>query len=178
MAPDNQITTNTPFDSGPDFTQSPAAATGVRDWLILEAIQQALDATQQFDGVYLSELPEQHGRSAQETRVAIVLPLDWQEVDDADGPTGVEDVVRMRYQLVLLVRNEDPVERDRDLDRLLGVCKNEIDGVELIPGQTFPGWTKLRSGKWEPAAAPERRMTVVGECAYLVVGDDQHDTEE
>lgn len=154
------------------------ASSGYRDWYVLEAIQALLEATHAFDNVYLSELPESRGRSAGELKVAVLEPNDWEELDESDDAADVQDTVRMRFKLTLMVREEDPALRDSEVDRLLNVCKNVIDGQQLVAGQTIPGWTKLKRAKWEPARAPERRMTVTGETAYWVDGETEHDETE
>jgi hypothetical protein len=173
----------TPFDAlppntAPDLLSDPEPAHGFRDWYVLEAIRDLLAETDAFDDVYLSELPDGRGRGAGELKVAILEPVDWDELDESDDPDDVQDTVRMRFRLTLIVREEDPVLRDREVDRLLNVCKNAIDGQPLVVGQTIPGWTKLRKGKWEKPITPERRMTITGETAYFVDGDDQHDETE
>jgi hypothetical protein len=174
-------TGSSPFDTGPlggGDMPTPAAAVGVRDWLVLVALKDALDATGAFDAVALSEEPEVHGRSAAETNLAVLSLLDWQEVDESDDPEDVQDTVRMRFALTLIVRRGEAAVRDGELDRLLGVAKNAINGKPLRDYQTIPGWTKLRGGRWADPKPPERRMTVIGETAYYVDGDDRHDTEE
>lgn len=167
-----------PPNTAPDLLSEPAPARGYRDWWVLEAIRDLLKETRQFDDVYLSGLPEQHGRSAGELKIAVLEPNDWEELDESDDPDDVQDTVRMRFKLTLIVRAEDPELRDREVDRLLNVAKNVIDGQPLVLGQTIQGWTKLRRGKWEPAKGIERRQAVTGETAYFVNGDDQHDETE
>lgn len=165
-----------PPNTAPDLLSEPEAPHGYRDWYVLEAIQALLQETRQFDAVYLSELPESRGQHAGELKVAVLEPTDWDESDDTDDPDDVQDTVRQRFKLTLMIRDDDPVARDREVDRLLSTCKNAINGQPLVPGQTIPGWTKLRRGKWEPARAPERRMTISGETAYFV--DGEHDETE
>jgi hypothetical protein len=167
-----------PPNSAPDLLSEPQPAHGYRDWYVLEAIRDLLQETRQFDDVYLSELPEARGRGAGELKVAVLEPNDWEELDESDDPDDVQDTVRMRFKLTIIVRAEDPELRDREVDRLVNICKNTIDGQPIVLGQTIPGWTKLRRGKWDPAKAPERRQTITGETAYWVDGETEHDETE
>lgn len=166
-----------PGNAGPDFIAEPTPVRG-RDWSILEAVQAALKETGEFDDVYLSDLPESRGRGAGELKLAIIEPQEWDEIDARDDPDDVEDTVQIKFRLTLIVRHGDPVSRDAEVDRLLNVAKNVVDSQTLVRGLTIPGWTKLRRGRWERAVAPERRMTITGETAYWVSGDDQHDEAE
>jgi|GEM_PF-6977298 len=169
---------NLPPNSGGDLVTPAPAEVGLRDYWILEAIRDLLLETNQFDDVYLSGLPENHGHSAAMLKVAVLEPAEWNEFDERDDPDDVQNTVRMQFRLTLLVRDEDPVQRDNEVDRLLGVCKNIIDGQDIIRESTIRGWNKLRKGKWERPVAPERRMTVVGEVAYFVDGETVHDELE
>lgn len=173
-APFNVITPN----NAPDLLSVPDPSHGYRDWWVLEAIRDRLQETRQFDDVCLSGLPDQHGRNAGELKVAVLEPNDWEELDESDDPADVQDTVRMRFKLTLIVRQEDPELRDREVDRLVNVCKNVIDGQPIVPLQVLPGWTKLRRGKWEPSKGIERRQTITGETAYFVDGETEHDETE
>ena len=167
-----------PPNTAPDLLSEPPPEHGQRDWYVLEAIRDRLAETNAFDDVYLSGLPDGQGRGAGELKVAILEPADWDELDESDDEADVQDTVRVRFRLTLIVREEDPELRDREVDRLLNVAKNAINGQPLVPDQTIPGWTKLRKGKWEKAVTPERRMTVAGETAYWVDGETSHDETE
>lgn len=156
----------------------------LRDWAVLAAIRDALEATGAFDAVALGAEPEAQGLAASVGKLAVVAPMDWEEVDDADGIDAVDAVddarntVRLRFRLTIVVREGDVEARGSELDRLVGVAKNAIDGRALIPGGTIPGWTKLRRGTWQDPRSPEWRQVIVGETAYLVDGDDMHNEDE
>lgn len=170
-----------PFNSS-DLSAAPSPPQGLRDWHVLEGVRDLLAATNEFDGVGLSELPETQGVGAGVIKLAIVSPLDWEEIDETDDEADVQDTIRVRFTLTLLVRIDDAALRDNETDRLLCVCKNALDGRPLVmrggESATIPGWTKLRRGRWEKAVPPERRMTVLGESTYWIDGDDGHDEED
>lgn len=150
-----------------------------RDADIIDAIIAALRATKAFDEVAWGETPERWGRGADKSALATVEPSGWQEIDEWDDEpddSGLGYTVRSTFTLTLYSRSSDPRTRDRRVDRLLNVAKNAIDG-NGFGGLTIPDLTLLRSGKYQPAANPERRMIVVGEYAYLVDGSPNHDTD-
>jgi len=154
-----------PFDGGPNTVDPTSPPGGCRDWFVLEAIAAALEATQQFDAVTLSVLPEVEGRGASQTKLAAVLPVDWQEVDESGDPDDVQDTVRLSFALVILVRDGDAVTRDREGRPAPGRLQERDRRGRPDPRADDPGWTKLRRGKWQDAVAPERRMVVTGESA-------------
>lgn len=145
-----------------------------RDYDVLQDIADRLTATNQFDGVWLSGLPEDRGRPAGDLNAAVVSPRDWTEDDAHQDVAGAVNTRQVKYDLTLIVRREDAEIRDRELDRLLNVAQNALDGVAFLDICIAP-WSKLTRGKHERPAAPERRMSVTGAYAYHVIGDDNHD---
>ncbi|WP_422932040.1 hypothetical protein [Singulisphaera sp. PoT] len=161
----------------PGNVENPQATSG-RDWLILEDIARRLDQTGEFSGVHLTGPPEAKGSSSGEAKSAYLELDSWEEVDESDDEYDVQNTVRARFRLTLAARENDAETRDRELDRLLGVAKNAINGRPLLDRFVILDWSKLLSGKWEPATPPERRMAVIGQFAYFVDGDDKHSEEE
>ena len=131
--------------------------TPARDDQILANVQAALRATNEFDAVILTKLPEETAFPASGRSAAYVLPYSYDEQSrhfDNDGPTYRRTV---RYQLVIATRNADQVCRDAELSRLDDVCQNALTGINL-GAQTLPAWTKCGSGRYQTPNAPERRM--------------------
>jgi hypothetical protein len=151
--------------------------TGLRDWDVLSDIRDRLIATGAFDGVHLSGLPAEYGRSAGETRMAVCTLSGWDDADDWDDAEDVSIPRAVAWTLTLFVRQSDPESRDREADRLANVAQNVLDGQSLA-GITLPGLTKIRRGRWERSPAPERRLVLMGEFTYLVNAFDGHDTTE
>lgn len=150
-----------------------------RDADVIDAIIASLRATRAFDEVAWGEAPEKWGRAADRSALATVEPADWKEIDEWDEEPAGDSLgyaVRSTFLLTIYVRNPDNRTRDRRVDRLLNIAKVAIDG-QGFGGIVVPDLTILRSGKYQPAASPERRMTVVGEYCYLVDGSESHDTD-
>jgi hypothetical protein len=148
-----------------------------RDWDILEAARDLLVATGEFNAVYRAALPEVRGRSAADAIAAVLALASWQEVDRMDDPGEVQSERTVTWTLTLIVREDDAELRERTLDRLLAVAQDALDGQRLAD-VTIPGWTRLRSGKYETATPPEQRMSVTGEFRYWIEGFEGHDTSE
>lgn len=159
------------------LTILPDLTTGVRDWDVLSDIRDRLIATGAFDGVHLSGLPAEYGRSAGEARMAVCTLSAWDDTDDWDDTEDVSIPRAVAWTLTLFVRQSDPESRDREADRLANVAQNVLDGRSLA-GVTLPGLTKIRRGRWERSPAPERRLVLMGEFTYLVNAFDGHDTTE
>jgi hypothetical protein len=147
-----------------------------RDRDILEAAHDLLAATGEFDGVYLTGLPEEKGRPSGHRNACALAVLDWDDTSFAEDQSQTAITRKVRWAVTLMARREDPDARDRELDRLAQVAMNTLDGVSLA-GLTFPAQTKLKKGRYEKPAPPERRLTVTGEFAYLVTGYGGHATD-
>ena len=147
----------------------------LRDWDVLDDVNTKLKATGEFDGVYRGALPEARGQAAADKYAAAVSLLDWEETDLSDDAAGVQSTRTVRWQLTLMVREDDPELRERSLDRLLNVCQVTLDGQSLAGGLTIPDWTRLRKGAYQKAEPPQQAMVVTGEFAYWVEGFAGHD---
>ena len=143
---------------------------------IRTAIQNALAATQAFDGVHVFGLPEDCGSSADELAMAVIMPRSTQEDDLWDaGPAGGV-IYRCTMALTVLARNEDPQARDEAAERLLNIAMNAINGQDLVPGLTIPDKTIVASWDWQKEEHPERRINCTISVWYEVEGWDAQDT--
>jgi hypothetical protein len=147
--------------------------TGTGDWDVLTAIRDAIAATGEFDGVFMSDLPEERGRSGGDHNAAWVSPQTWEESSDFEDPGQTVLTRKVGWTLTLMVRRQDPEARDRELTRLLSVAQNAVDG-QSVGGLTLPAWTRLKSGRYEKARPPERRLISSGTFAYQVDGYPNH----
>ena len=145
-----------------------------RDWDILDNARDLLLATQEFDNVYRSSLPETRGQASGDRHVAVITFNDWEETDESDDPTSVQTLRKVRWNLTLIVREDDAETRERELDRLLCVAQNTLDGKSLL-NLTINDWTKLRRGSYAKPEPPSQTMSVMGEFAYWLEGFAGHD---
>ena len=79
--------------------------------------------------------------------------------------------------LTLSFRHEDPQIRDQAAATVLDIARNALN-YQSIGGLTFPAWTFLRGGNWEPPVAPERKITCDFTYQYLVEGGNSFDVSE
>jgi len=140
-----------------------------RDWDVLDAAKTLLEGTKQFDGVYRGALPELKGQAAGDRFAAVLSMRSWEELSESADPSVIQSTRRLKWKLTLIVRDDDPEVRERELDRLLAVAEDALDGQSLA-GITLPDWTYLASGVYEDPKPPEQRMTVLGQTAYYVEG--------
>ena len=136
---------------------------------ILDDVKARLWATGAFDAVYRGASPEVRGRAASDRLAAIVAATSWEQTDLSDDETMVQSTRNVRWQLTLIVRDDDPETREKTLNSLLVTAQNTLDGQSL-GGVTIPAWTRLKSGVYQPATPPEQRMVVTGEFAYWLEG--------
>ncbi len=81
-----------------------------------------------------------------------------------------------QLKITILVRQNDAQLRDETAEQLLDVLANTVNG-QALAGLTLPGMTLLKSWRWMPAKAPERRITATLWFSYIVTWDD-FDVEE
>jgi hypothetical protein len=162
-----------PGPSGPASGSFPGPPS-VGDWDVLEAVRDAIEATGEFDGVFLPDLPEERGTSSGDGNAAWVSPLNWDESDEFQDPGDLAVLVRkVGWTLTLMVRRGESLARGRELSRLVAVCQNAVSG-QSVGGLTIPAWTRLKSGRWEKARPPEQRLVSAGTFAYVVEGSPNH----
>lgn len=143
-----------------------------RDRQYLAAIAGLLTDTGMFDDVVTSGLPEQFGQAAGSASLC-ALELDgFVEEKFADEPVDEFSYSRtVQYSLWILVRDGDPDTRDDLADQLAQVAANALVGQSYL-GTCYFTYSKLGSGKYEPAKAPERRLRLRGEFCYGIDGRD------
>ena len=153
-------------------------AESVRDRDVRQAAKDALNATGQFDAVYLSGLPEDYGQAAGQLRVAVIEMGNEFRVNDLwdsaqDGGLTVDG----EAHITVLVRDQDPQVRDELAELLINVISNTLNGVAM------DSWTTEQTSfvmRWRPipSQAPERRMMAVYEYQYFVEGWTSFNTTE
>lgn len=153
----------------------PAPGTeGVRDDAIFQAIVAILQATGEFDDVHYPSLPEEQGEPAAELKMAVLEPAEHSEpVEIFDD--GSDEIVMAKYQLHITVRDGDAATCASEVDRLMNVACNAINGQSIL-GATFPDTTRLKRGKWNRRVAPEQKVICQGEFQYEVIGWTGHAT--
>ena len=147
----------------------------MRDRDVRDAIQVALIATGNFDGVWLWGLPETYGTGSSEATAAAIEPVSSTQEDRWDSEPGGGLIVTSTVRLTLLNRNEDPQLRDEGAELLLDTAANALNGQSLA-GLTLPPLTRLTGWSWVPPTHPERRITATFTYAYIVEGWDEYDT--
>ena len=148
-----------------------------RDRQYLAAVADLLRGTNQFSDVVTSGLPEQYGQPS-ESAALCALELDgFSEDKFADEPVDEFSYSRtVQYSLWILVRDSDPDVRDDTADRLAQVAANTLVGQSLLD-TTYYAYSKLGTGKYEPAKAPERRLRMRGEFCYGIDGRDARNAD-
>ena len=147
-----------------------------RDRDVRIAIQAALQATNQFDGVYLWGLPEDLGSGVSRAAIAVIEPGSGQARDDWDDPSdGGQLVIESTASVTLYQREEDPQLRDENAELLLSYVANAINGQSL-GGLTLPGATKVQAWRWNPPTPPDRTLTLTVSYQYFVDGWTSFDT--
>lgn len=145
----------------------------LRDRDVRRAIADLLDATNEFDGVYMLSLAEVSGRCAADARAVVIEP-DSLEFSDpwSDGSSDGEPntgalTVSARLLLTLMVRDDDPDRRDNGAERLASIVSNTLNGRSLA-GLTMPLFTRFHSMTWLPPEPPERRISTIFTYRRLV----------
>ncbi len=158
-------------DESGDEPGPPSPIPGYRDRDAYAAILAALKSSGEFGVVAFGLSLVSAVLEAESSPVAVVIPLGWEEEDDADPIVNVRHV---RYTLIVSVRNENPLEAYQRLDRLMSIAQNLLDGSDL--GGCLPGMTKLRRGRRDVEAPhPEHRVLLAGEFTYLISTQAGHD---
>lgn len=138
-----------------------------RDRDVRNAIVAALKATNAFDAIYTTGLPNFDDQSAEDVLAASIQPIEWVEIDAYDDAPAGYSQIESRLRLVFVARTEDPQVRDDSVEDLLEFARNALN-AQVLAGITLPEWTKFASGKWEDPAPPERKITTVFTYRYLV----------
>ena len=149
-----------------------------RDRSFLRLIATLLRATDEFQDVTTSGLPEDVGRSAESYRHASLELTGFEETPYGTDHTYVPRLRTVTFVLTIGVRDQDSDVRDDELDRLGNIAKNAINGQSLA-GANYPALTYLgRKGSYLSMKGIERRLQIAGTFAYDVPDWNLHNTDE
>jgi hypothetical protein len=146
-----------------------------RDRDVRNAIQAALVATNQFNGVFVWGLPEDYGSGASAEAFAAVLPMSSRQEDLWDAAPAGGLVITSRVAIVLAYRHIDPQLRDEAAELLVDTTANALNGQNLA-GLTLPQTARVIQWDWQQVTVPERRINCVFSYQYIVEGWDEYDT--
>jgi hypothetical protein len=146
-----------------------------RDRDVRNAIHDALVATNAFDGVWITGLPEDYGQSASSLSAAAIEPVSTAQEDRWDAAIGGDLLATSTVAITLLVRKEDAQLRDEACEDLVDVAGDALNGISLA-NLTLPQTAKITGWSWQPPAAPERRIKATYSYQYIVPGWQAEDT--
>lgn len=156
--------------AAPTPPPTPPTPLAYRDWDVIEAIQAVLDATGSFDVVQIGALPSAHGDQAAHANAVFLEYLGWREQDEWDDEDTIGQSVTSEFRITLMVRDDDPLVRDRRADQLTNVCRDALQAKALISGFLNPDRTRLKQGSWQTPTAPTRVVIIAGEYSYDISG--------
>lgn len=143
----------------------------MRERDIKEAIRAALEATGEFDGIFLFGFADASDSEAEAVRAVSILPMGFKEDDKWDGVLDGQMLEMGRLKIVIRVREGNAPIRDSEADRLLSVLRNAVNGraLNILIGEDFlyPQWTKITEGNWKDPLPPERDI----ECTFQYLYD-------
>lgn len=134
---------------------------------VRNAIQAALVATDAFSDVWITGLPEKYGQGGSDLTAAAIEPVGTSFTTGWDSALAGGLDYTATCTVTLLARHPDPQLRDELAEQLLDYLHNAINGQSLA-GFTLPQKTFVTEWRWQPAAAPERRIAATVSFAYLV----------
>jgi hypothetical protein len=149
----------------------------MRDRDIRVAMKDLLFATDAFDEVLLSGLPEDYGVGASDAAIAAIEPVKSVQADKWGSQPDSELEVTSNVRITLMARHEDPQLRDEAAELLFEITANALNSQSFL-GFTLPGQTKVTGWTWQKAKHPERRIQVDFKYVYLVPGWNAYDTNE
>ncbi|WP_206107773.1 hypothetical protein [Paludisphaera rhizosphaerae] len=120
------------------------------------AIRDALDATGAFDAVWQAGDSDDRGEPG---RLAAIAVERGPVVSEALCDTGPDSLVihTARHSLRIVVRRDDPLERDDEADRLQAVAANALNGRKWFAND-WPDWARVLEWKRLPAVDAERQV--------------------
>ncbi len=140
---------------------------------IRNGIAELIETTGEFDEAYLGSW-EERGRPTSDIKAVCIEP------DRTGRGQGWDDEItggweyNCKISLDLAVRIDDPIQRDEEVERLLGVLQNTLNGVS-IAGFTLAQKTYITDWTWVTPLGPERHIKAVLQADYLVEGDEIYD---
>lgn len=123
-----------------------------------------VQATREFDSVYLAEDPGMAPVTAGDRRYAIVVPS-GEGQRDTGSPWRKLRVVE--FEIMVFTDLPDGPESWRELDRLFAVLHNALDG-RSYGGFTLFERSRIIRDRTALNVNPGARMTLVGQFAYVV----------
>jgi len=146
---------------------------------VRSAIQAAMMASNAFDAVWLSGLPEDYGKGVSNLSAAAIEPVSTAFSAGWDNVPDGAVVFAAKLRVTLLARNPDPQLRDETVEQLLDFLCDAVNGQNLVPGFTVPQKAMVGPWLWQPAQAPERRIQATVNYLYMLTsGWDSFDTSE
>jgi len=140
----------------------------MRERDIRQAAVDLLAATGEFDAVELGKSdPSENPASSR--KLCTVDPQDTQESDQWDSALDGGTVYKVRIALEITVRENDAKLRDDEVERLLNVVRNTLNGVS-IGGFTLPEFTKVHPWSWRMATAGSRQIAATLNATYFEEG--------
>lgn len=168
-----------PLGGSPSLTAGGPAR--LRDFQILRLIGRALEATNQFSEVRY-KLPEEDAAGAGVLRMACLQLAAGSKKSlwDDGASTPLDGIEReAAFVLTIIYRDPNPQIHQQELDRLLEVASNAIDGESFgaaevdgvaTEGATIPSRTYLAGWNYQESSNVEQRLRIVGKFARLVTG--------
>lgn len=145
-----------------------------RETDILEEIVRLLTATGEFGSVWMCAMEEYQRNGAEDTSIAFVSPESWTEDTDGDDETGPRERRDVTWLLTIVVKDENPERRNKQLDRLANVASNTLNGVSYL-NQTVLAWSRLTNGRYSASDHPYKFMDITGKFTLLLNGYDGND---
>jgi hypothetical protein len=128
------------------------------------AIVSTLEASGAFETVLFGVPPDRLTLGGAATPLVSLVPQAWEEFDDVD-PTVI--LRRVYFGLHLLVRDEEPLDRQAILSRLEQAAHSALEGSGL--GGCLPALTRLRRAHYDPRSLhPEQAARIDGEFTYIL----------
>jgi len=148
----------------PDPLVTPVEPLGL-DRAAYSALLGLLRETGAFDEVIFGD-PSWRGRAGSgHYPLAVVIPKEWEEVDDYDPAMILR---RVSYAIRLVVRADDECQPFDQLDRLTAAVRGVVNRSDL-DRSCLPGLTRISSGKYEGVGHyPEWSVDLQGEFTSIV----------
>jgi hypothetical protein len=146
-----------------------------RDRDVRNDIKARLEATNVFDGVWISGKPEDYGQAASEYAAVLIEPISWNDADLWDDEPDGGIVRTATLKLTFHLREFDPQLRDEAAELLCDIAANTLNGKSLA-GLTLPAKTRFGAGNWLPPEPPERKVAVTFSYQYIIEGWDEFGT--
>ena len=156
---------------GAEIVDTLIPTASARDSDIFDDMVSRLVATNAFTLVSYGDQTPTEGN---DSYICVINPISDDELDDV---APIEIVRRVRFQVYLEVREEEPTTRVKALDRLANTVRKTLNGVSLA-SLTLPPLTMVRSGVLSEPRHPGQTLKLTGEFAYLIPGYGGHDDTE